>query len=794
VQHLESRCLLAAQLSIADAAVNENVANHHISFVISLSEPAAQQVTFNYATQDGTAKSGIDYTAKAGQASLAVGVTSWVLDVDVSPDSLYEKDETFQVVLSNVSGAQLADGTADGTIRNDDAIPIVRIQPSSTVNEPDSGTALSGLVATIEGQSEDPVTFSFTTLDGTAQAGVDYVASSGSRAQESSKPSYPLIVEVNGDTTPENSETFFIALTGVSNAVIDPAASVGMITILDNDTPAVYLSDLTPTSATSGWGPYEKDHSNGETGATDGHTITLNGVTYAKGLGVHSISTLKYALNGQYSRFISDIGVDDEVGTLGSVAFRVYVDGFQKFDSNTMTGTSATQHIDLDVTGAQQLWLEVGDANNGKDYDHADWAGARLVQGTPAPLPTVSISDATVTEGDSGTSLIGFVISSPQSLGSVSNPVSVTFKTRSNTAEDGSDFVGQEFTVLFMGQSSRVVLIEVKGDTVVEPTETFFVDLISASGAAVADPRGVGTIFDNDAQLQDVFLSDLTPTVAQNGWGPYEKDRSNGETGASDGHTITLNGQTYTKGLGVHAASDLRYALNGQYTSFQADIGVDDEAGANGSVIFSVFVDGEKVYDSGVMTGSSATKQVSLDVTGKQDLRLYVSDASNGNTFDHADWANARLTRPMIPATQKYLSDLAPVLATNGWGPYEKDRSNGETGGNDGHPITLNGQVFSKGLGVHAQSELKYQLGGAYTHFFSKVGIDDEVGNNGSVIFQVYNGVTKLFDSGVMTGASATQTIDLDITGVDILRLIVTDAGNGNAFDHADWADAQVTP
>jgi chitinase len=189
VQHLESRYLLAAQLSIADAAVNEDVASHHISFVISLSEPASQVVTFNYATQDGTAKSGIDYTAKSGQASLAVGATSWVLDVDVSPDSLYEKDETFQVVLSNVSGAPLADGTATGTIRNDDAIPIVRIQPSSTVNEGNSGTTLSGLVATIEGQSEDPVTFSFTTLDGTAQAGVDYVATSGNRVQESSKPS-----------------------------------------------------------------------------------------------------------------------------------------------------------------------------------------------------------------------------------------------------------------------------------------------------------------------------------------------------------------------------------------------------------------------------------------------------------------------------------------------------------------------------------------------------------------------------------------------------------------------------
>ena len=48
-----------------------------------------------------------------------------------------------------------------------------------------------------------------------------------------------------------------------------------------------------------------------------------------------------------------------------------------------------------------------------------------------------------------------------------------------------------------------------------------------------------------------------------NGWGPVEKDRSNGEAGASDGEPITLNGVTYAKGLGAHAASDVRYALNG---------------------------------------------------------------------------------------------------------------------------------------------------------------------------------------------------------------------------------------
>ena len=70
--------------------------------------------------------------------------------------------------------------------------------------------------------------------------------------------------------------------------------------------PIMNLSDLTPTSATNGWGPYEKNMSNGEAGAGDGRTITLNGTTYAKGLGVHASSDLTFNLNKQYSQFFSD--------------------------------------------------------------------------------------------------------------------------------------------------------------------------------------------------------------------------------------------------------------------------------------------------------------------------------------------------------------------------------------------------------------------------------------------------------------------------------------------------------
>jgi glucose/arabinose dehydrogenase len=140
-----------------------------------------------------------------------------------------------------------------------------------------------------------------------------------------------------------------------------------------------------------------------------------------------------------------------------------------------------------------------------------------------------------------------------------------------------------------------------------------------------------------------VHASDLAYQAISNGYGPIEKDRSNGERPAGDGRVITLNGTTYTKGFGTHANSEILVSLNGQYVTFMADVGVDDEVGGAGSVVFQIFLDDIKVYDSGVMTGASATKSINLDVTGRSKMQLVVTDAGNGMDSDHADWANARL-------------------------------------------------------------------------------------------------------------------------------------------------------
>jgi regulation of enolase protein 1 (concanavalin A-like superfamily) len=217
------------------------------------------------------------------------------------------------------------------------------------------------------------------------------------------------------------------------------------------------------------------------------------------------------------------------------------------------------------------------------------------------------------------------------------------------------------------------------------------------------------------------YVSALNPISAVNGWGPYERDRSNGSTGAADGKTITLNSVTYAKGLGVHAASQLVYNLVGAYGRFMSDVGVDDETGA-GTVVFQVFADNVKIYDSGTMTQNSATKSIDVSVAGVQQLMLIVTNAGDDNSFDHADWANSRLTTapaPVVPAAPSLL--VATAAGTNQINLTWADNANNETGfkierSTDGVTFTqigtaaANATAYSDSTGLNAATKYYYQV------------------------------------------------------------------------------------
>lgn len=178
--------------------------------------------------------------------------------------------------------------------------------------------------------------------------------------------------------------------------------------------------------------------------------------------------------------------------------------------------------------------------------------------------------------------------------------------------------------------------------------------------------------------------------------------------------------------------------------------------------------------------------------TGTYDLTLSAQYRSPAGTRVRSSVPFQAHVVVAPPAGSSYLGDLPQLSASNGWGPVEKDTSNGESNAGDGNPLTIGGTVFAKGLGVHAQSTVEFYAGGACTAVTAQVGVDDEKGAKGTVAFEIWADGTKVASTGVLTNAMAAQPITADVSGAQVVRLVVTDGGDGVDSDHADWADLRM--
>lgn len=142
-----------------------------------------------------------------------------------------------------------------------------------------------------------------------------------------------------------------------------------------------------------------------------------------------------------------------------------------------------------------------------------------------------------------------------------------------------------------------------------------------------------------------------------------------------------------------------------------------------------------------------------------------------------------------------YLSDIQPCSSTNEWGPIEMDKSNGENGANDGTTLKIRGTSYQKGIGVHANSTIIYKLNKKYGQFISTIGIDDEIlaaTEGATVIFKVYKDNLLSYTSATLNKNSLAVNLNIDVKGVNELKLEVNDAGDNQFADHADWANARL--
>jgi len=211
------------------------------SFAVSLSAASSQPVTVQYATADGTAKAGSDYTSGTGTITFAAGEISRMVSVPIIRDVVAESTETFTVQLKSPSGATLARTTGIATILDDDAgtppppPPPPPPAPSVSVGnivvaEGNSGTTTARFTVTLSAAATGPITVAYTTADNTAMAGSDYLARSGTLSFAAGEQTKTIDVPVVGDTQVELNETFALRLTSATGATIATSQATGTIT------------------------------------------------------------------------------------------------------------------------------------------------------------------------------------------------------------------------------------------------------------------------------------------------------------------------------------------------------------------------------------------------------------------------------------------------------------------------------------------------------------------------------------------------------------------------------------
>ena len=237
---------LSKQVSVADAEATEGE-DPALDFVVSLAPAAPFTVKVDYATADGTATAGADYAATSGTLTFAPNETKMTISVPVLDDDIEDTPETLTLTLSNPSpkypgtgplnaGTHISDTEAIGTIRNseDGAEP-------STLSVADAETAEAegetlDFVVTLDPAAAGTVTVDYATADGTATAGDDYTAASGTLTFEEGETTKTVTVAVVPDTVNENLETVTLTLSNAAGADLSDAAATG--TIRDADAAA----------------------------------------------------------------------------------------------------------------------------------------------------------------------------------------------------------------------------------------------------------------------------------------------------------------------------------------------------------------------------------------------------------------------------------------------------------------------------------------------------------------------------------------------------------------------------
>ena len=214
------------------AAITEgNTGSKNLTFTVTLSASSAQTVTVNYATSNGTATAGSDYTATSNTLTFTSGQTSKQINVPILGDYAIEGDETFTMMLSAAANATIGTDMATGTIQNDDVAGTLALSSSTySVNE-NAGTVT--VMVNRTGGLASGVGINYATSNGTATAGSDFTSTSAMLTFGGGETSKTFTVPITNDSVPEGNETFNVTLSSTTGGGSVGTPSSAVITIVD---------------------------------------------------------------------------------------------------------------------------------------------------------------------------------------------------------------------------------------------------------------------------------------------------------------------------------------------------------------------------------------------------------------------------------------------------------------------------------------------------------------------------------------------------------------------------------
>ncbi|HEX8216225.1 MAG TPA: Calx-beta domain-containing protein, partial [Allosphingosinicella sp.] len=467
--------------AVADAAIVEgNSGVTYLVFTVNLSFAPTAPVTIDYATSNGTATAGSDYLAVSGQLAFAAGEASKTISVPIVGDTVPEGNETLTVTLSNASGATIGDGTAAGTITNDDGPGYF---PLATGNFEENWTDTTRISVNDNWGGVPYIVGYLGDIDSTDPTGVD--------ARTRTAANLGTVDVIANQTNPGTATSAGQTSGGVAEfqPTADPAT-----TIVTN-----------PTIAIQGSG----------TADAPGIVLYMN----ASGRSDVRLTATLRDLDGSADNAVQQINVQYRTAPNGA-----WTNVPGGYFADVTTGGSSTQTTALDVVlpaGANNsptLEIRIMTTNaNGSD----EWVGIDdiVVSSLQSP-PTYSIADAAVFEGTgAGTTPIVFTVTR---AGDASAPSTVNYAVTfpgGGFSADAGDFSGSTSgTVSFgAGETSKTITLDIVADANPEADEAFTITLSAPSAGSIADGTATGTIVNDDGAPPFVTIADVEQAEGNGG-------------------------------------------------------------------------------------------------------------------------------------------------------------------------------------------------------------------------------------------------------------------------------------